>query len=233
VTPVPFEQVFPRLVAGERVLLARDTGDLRVFKQLHIERTRSTAMPATGARRRRRSTQDRQVSTRCRRLGSSQPSGLRRLSNPAPGSEGFCCTGNAECHPCRQRLADLPSPLGELGEHPNRGALVAAVLADEGNAGGLAAGVDLDADRLRLAADLVLEADRERTALVHDRPATTKQPMCAVQRTRHQRFLVLVQNEDFQLRYSKLALTGRSTRTRRRSPRQCCRPAFERSPFRA
>jgi hypothetical protein len=78
--------------------------------------------------------------------------------------------------------------VGEFAKPEGGGGLVAAFLAANGNAGDLAAGVELDADRLRLAADPVLQADREGVALVDDRPAAVEQQMRAVQRARHQRF---------------------------------------------
>jgi hypothetical protein len=124
--------------------------------------------------------------------------------------------------------------VGEFGKPKDSRRLVAGLVGNDGNAGDLAAGVELDPDRLRAAAGPILEADRERMQFVHDRPAAVEQQMRPVHRTRHQRLLVLIQNEDFQLLHSKDAPTGLSTLPFRAvSPRQCCRLAFEQNPFRA
>ena len=132
----------------------------------------------------------------------------------------------------RQRLADLPAAVGQFGQPENGGACVAAALADDGNSGDLAAGIELDADVLHLAVNPILDADREGIAFVDDRAAALEQQMRAIERARHQRLLVLIHNEDFQLVLRQVALTGFRRGLAAVSPRQCCEPAFEQNPFR-
>jgi hypothetical protein len=61
-----------------------------------------------------------------------------------------------ECPASRKGFANLPPAVGEFKqtEHPGRPVLI--LVGDDGNPGGLAAGVDLDADRLQFAPDAVL-----------------------------------------------------------------------------
>ena len=111
----------------------------------------------------------------------------------------------------------------EFEEAQHLGRLVATLLAGDGNARRLAAGVELDPDRPYNAANTVLEADRERIRLVDDRPPAFEELTGALLATRHQRLLALVQNKDCQFDYSEETCKGLLTRLLRAiSPRQCC-----------
>jgi hypothetical protein len=153
----------------------------------------------------------------------------------APGRQVRAAPATAECSPGSQALADLTAAAGEINQGQDRRCPVGAFVPDNSNPGDLAAGVELDPDRMCLAPNPVLEADGERIALVDDRAAAFKQQPRAFWRARHQSLLAPVENKDCQLRYSKDAPTGPFNAYLKvcGSPRQCCRPAFERSPFRA
>jgi hypothetical protein len=84
----------------------------------------------------------------------------------------------------RKDFADLPSPVSELEQDFRRP--VAVLVGDDGNASGPAAGIELEPGRLSLAADAVLQANRERVASMHNRTAAGERQACVFLRTRHQ-----------------------------------------------
>ncbi len=75
------QEVLSDLGPEKGSLLVLDPGDLRILHLLQVEFDQPWAIPATGTSRPKRSTQERVVSTRCRREGGNQPSGRLRLSN--------------------------------------------------------------------------------------------------------------------------------------------------------
>jgi hypothetical protein len=134
----------------------------------------------------------------------------------------------------RKGFVDLPPAMGEFKQAENLRGFVCVLVSNDGNAGDPTAGIELDPDRLNLASDPVLQVNRERVAAMHNRTAASEKQASPFLRTRHQRFLALVQIKDCQLLYSEEAFTGLVTLPLRTvSPRECCRPAFEQDPFRA
>jgi hypothetical protein len=88
--------------------------------------------------------------------------------------------------------------------------LVAILVGDDGNAGGPAAGVELHSERLNIAPDAVLQADREPAAAMDNRPAAfEKQPLLAA---RHDRPLALIEDEYRQFRLLELCPYGPAAR---------------------
>jgi hypothetical protein len=108
----------------------------------------------------------------------------------------------------RKGFADLPPAAGEFKQAENLSRFVSVLVSNDGNAGDPTAGIELDPDRLNLASDPVLQANRERVAAMHNRTAASEKRASPFLRTRHQRFLALVQNKDCQLLYSEEAFTG-------------------------
>jgi hypothetical protein len=102
--------------------------------------------------------------------------------------------------------------MGEFEQAQHLGRLVAALLAGEGNARRLAAGVELDPDTLNNATNTVLKADHERIHLVDDRPPVFEKLTGSLLGTRHQQFLALVQNKDCQFSCSEATCKGLVTR---------------------
>jgi hypothetical protein len=135
-----------------------------------------------------------------------------------------CVASSSPISPlCRQFLLDRVAAMGEFEQAQHLGRLVAALLAGEGNARRLAAGVELDLDRLNNATNTVLEADHERIHLVDDRLPVFEKLTGSLLGTRHQQFLALVQNKDCQFSCSEATCKGLVTRLLRAiSPRQCC-----------
>ena len=78
----------------------------------------------------------------------------------------------AQCSPGSQVLA---GPTAAINQGQNGRCPVGAFVPDNNNPGALAAGVELDADRLRLVPNPVLEADHEGIARVDDRSAPFEQ----------------------------------------------------------
>jgi hypothetical protein len=151
-----------------------------------------------------------------------------------PVAKVCAATATAERAASRKSFADLPSPVSKLKQAENPRRLVAIRVGDDGNAGGPAAGVELDSDRLNIAPDAVLQADRERVAAMYNRPAAFEKQASPLLGARHDRPLALIEDEYRQFRLLNFALTGLVTLPLRAiSPRECCKPAFEQDPFRA
>jgi hypothetical protein len=70
--------------------------------------------------------------------------------------------------------------------------LVAVLLGDDRDARGLGAGIDLDPDRLNIAPAAVLQANRERVATMHNRPAAREKQASPLFRARHRRSLAFI-----------------------------------------
>jgi hypothetical protein len=83
------------------------------------------------------------------------------------GSGSSACVGGDRS---RKGFANLPA-VGEFKQTEHPGRLVPVLVGDDGNAGGLAAGVEFDPDGLNLARDTVLQVDRKRVAAMDDRKA--------------------------------------------------------------
>jgi hypothetical protein len=84
-------------------------------------------------------------------------------------------------------FADPPFPASELEPTEDLRRLVADLLGDDRDARGFAAGIDLDADRLNIAPDAVLQANREGVARKHNRPAAREQQASPLFGAPHQR----------------------------------------------
>ena len=143
-----------------------------------------------------RSTQDMQLSMRCRRLGASQPFGFLRLSNRGDRSRRSALRRRRR-KPLRAVRASLilATAVLALDKVRDRCRVIRTLVADEGDAGLLAPGADLDVDRLCLAEDTILDGDRERTKLVHGRPAALEQQARPLLASRHQRLLACPQRK--------------------------------------
>jgi hypothetical protein len=72
-----------------------------------------------------------------------------------------------KCPASRNHFADLPSKASELEQTKDFRRLVAVLLGDDRDARGVAAGIDLDPDRLNIAPDAVLQENREGVAAMH------------------------------------------------------------------
>jgi hypothetical protein len=110
--------------------------------------------------------------------------------------------------PIFRHQCDLPSRVSKLKQAENSRRLVAILVGDDGNAGGPAAGVELHADRLNMTPDAVLQADRERVAVIDNRPAASETQTSPLLGARHDRPLALIEDEYRQLRLLNFALTG-------------------------
>jgi hypothetical protein len=86
--------------------------------------------------------------------------------------------------------------MGKLAQHFDRYRMVCALVGDNGNTGDFAAGVELDPDRLNIAANAILETDRKRVATNNNRPAAFEKQACPPLAARHQRLFASVQNKN-------------------------------------
>lgn len=84
------KKVFAHLILKERALLILDPRDLRVLELCESNFTNSVAMPLTGRYRHILLTNERVVSTRCRREGGSHPLGLTRFRKRGDRQRKFC-----------------------------------------------------------------------------------------------------------------------------------------------
>jgi hypothetical protein len=121
----------------------------------------------------------------------------RDTSNVGPGR--LACWDLGSHHVAG--LEASPSLVSKLKQAENLRRLVAILVGDDGNAGGLAAAVELHSERLNITPDAVLQADGEPVAPA----AFDKQPLLAA---RHDRPLALIEDEYRQFRLLNLALTG-------------------------
>jgi hypothetical protein len=94
-----------------------------------------------------------------------------------------------------ESFADLPFPVEKLKQAENLRRLVAILVGDDGSAGGPAAGVELHSDKLNIARDLVLQADRQRVAAMYNRPAAFDQQASPLLGAGHYRPLALIEDE--------------------------------------
>jgi hypothetical protein len=109
-----------------------------------------------------------------------------------PGSEDWR-RGDAARPASRKSFADLSPAAGEFKESQYLCGPVPVRVSNDSNAGGLAAGIKLDPDRLKVCPDPVLQADREGTATHNNRPAAFEKASPFLT-TRHQRPLTLIEN---------------------------------------
>jgi hypothetical protein len=124
----------------------------------------------------------RQVHTRATKL-------LTRF-DPRPRHIGDAAIGTVPCEFLENVFPDFV--VSKLKQAEN---LFVAILAgDDGNAGGPAARVKLHSDRLTIAPDAVLRADRERIAAIDNRPVAFEKPTTLFG-ARHDRPLVLIEEE--------------------------------------
>jgi hypothetical protein len=84
------------------------------------------------------------------------------------------------------RCRNLPNELKQTGGFRRP---VAVLLGDGRDARGLAAGIDLDPDRLNIAPAAVLQANRKRVATMHNRPAAREKQASPLFGAGHQRLL--------------------------------------------
>jgi hypothetical protein len=151
----------------------------------------------------------------CRQLGPAVVPACARLDceRRLPDERPDLTTGSVQ----RVRLgnskpgesfADLPSTVSKLKPAENLRRLVAILVGDDGNADGPAAGVELHSDRLNIALDAVLQADRERVAAIYNRPAAFEKQAGLLLAARHDLPLALIEDEYRQFRLLNLALTG-------------------------
>jgi hypothetical protein len=106
-----------------------------------------------------------------------------------------------------ESFADLPCAVSKLKPAETLRRLVAILVGDDGNAGGPAAGVERHSDS-NIAPEAVLQADRERVAAIHSRPAAFEKQPGLLLAAPHDRPLAGIEDEYRQFRLLNLALTG-------------------------
>ena len=170
--PAPLlQQVFPHLIPGQRSLLVFHAGDVRGLRRLHIEphqflTERGDGRPTAQARDPVRRGLHPMAQARGQPAG-----GLGAIVEPRGAvAQIGGATAAAERRARRQRLADLVSAMRQFPEPQDMGhALDRARVgvngfgfAHQGQPGGPAARIELQAQRLNRPANSLLQADGER-----------------------------------------------------------------------